>query len=373
MGVRKNSETAVTSLLQLADIEVNGSRPWDITVHDKRFYKRVLAKTTLGLGESYMDGWWDVPRLDQFFDHALRARLDEKVRGDWRVILASVQAHLTNMQSVKRAFQVGEEHYDLGNDLYESMLDKRMVYSCGYWKKAKTLDEAQEAKLELICQKLGLKRGMKLLDIGCGWGSLLQYAAEHYGVEGVGLTVSKEQAKLAREKVRGLPVRIVLQDYRQIKGKYDRIASVGMFEHVGYKNYRVFMKVVGACLEPGGLLLLHTIAENVTNTRVDPWVHKYIFPNGMLPSISQIGQVSEGLLVLEDWQNFGPDYERTAMTWCNNFKKAWPKLQSRYDERFYRMWIYYLLSFVGAFRSRNLQLWQIVFSKQRDSRYDSPR
>jgi cyclopropane-fatty-acyl-phospholipid synthase len=373
MTTDESSKQAVITLLGMADIRVNGKRPWDITVHNEKLYKRVLLKSSLGLGEAYMDGWWDSPAVDQFIEHLIRANLDQKVKGNWRIILAGARAHLTNLQSSKRAFQVGEQHYDAGNDLFEGMLDKRMVYSCGYWKNAKTLDMAQEAKLELVCNKLKLKPGMRLLDIGCGWGSLLEYAARQYGVEGVGITVSKEQAKLARAKIKGLPVKILVKDYREIEGRFDRIASVGMFEHVGHKNYKEFMKVVDGRLNPGGLFLLHTIAENATDTSIEPWVHKYIFPNGMLPSITQIGKSSEDVFVMEDWQNFGPDYARTLMAWTDNFRNSWPKISSEYNERFYRMWEYYLLSFAGAFRCRGIQLWQIVFSKACDNRYDAPR
>ena len=373
MSSDDSAKAAVATLLKSADIRINGNRPWDIQVHNEDLYKRVLSKRSLGLGEAYMDGWWDAIALDQFFDHILRAKLDQQVKGDWRIILAGARAQFSNLQSSRRAFQVGEQHYDAGNELFTHMLDARMTYSCGYWKNAKTLDEAQEHKLELLCQKLQLKKGMKLLDIGCGWGSFMKYAAEKYGVECVGVTVSKEQAKLARDNVKNLPVKILVQDYRKITGTYDRVISVGMFEHVGYKNYGEYMRVVDRCLKPGGLFVLHTIAENETDTHVEPWVHKYIFPNGQLPSISQIGKASEGVFVMEDWQNFGPDYDKTLMAWDKNFKSSWPVIKKDYDERFYRMWDYYLLSFAGSFRSRGIELWQIVFSKERFERYDAPR
>ena len=373
MTTKDSSQVAVAKLLQSANVEINGSRPWDITIHDQRFYKRVLAKSSLGLGESYMDGWWDCPALDQFFTNILLSELNKKVRGDWKILLAGTRAKLFNLQTTSRAFQVGERHYDAGNDLFKGMLDRRMIYSCGYWKNATSLDTAQQNKLELICQKLELKPGMKLLDIGCGWGGLVQYAAEKYGVECEGVTVSREQAKLAKDRMKNLPVKIIVQDYRAIREKYDRVVSVGMFEHVGHKNYRHFMKVVDNCLDPEGLFLLHSIGGNTTSTSMEPWLDKYIFPNGVLPSISQVGQASEGLFVMEDWQNFGPDYDKTLMAWTDNFKKSWPEIKDNYDERFYRMWTYYLLSCAAGFRARNTQLWQIVFSKKRKMRYDAPR
>lgn len=312
-------------------------------------------------------------RLDQTIERVLQAELNQAVRGNWHILLGAVTARIFNMQSLSRAFRVGEQHYDLGNDLYQAMLDPEMIYSCGYWKDAQNLDQAQQNKLELICRKLKLKPGMTLLDIGCGWGGLLKYAAEHYGTKGTGVTISVEQAKLAKQRCQGLPIEIKVQDYRLLKGRFDRIASVGMFEHVGYKNYPTFMKVAQQRLADGGLFLLHTIAENYTVHKGDPWLEKYIFPGGMLPSIAQIGRASQRLLVMEDWHNFGPDYAKTALAWSANFKAAWPQLKSCYDERFYRMWIYYLESCAGAFRARNIQLWQIVFSKGRLAAYESVR
>ena len=356
------AKQTVQEYLALADIQINGKRPWDIQVHNPRLYNRVLAGGSLALGESYMDGWWDCRALDQFFYRILKRRLDKNVK-DWKQIFSVIKAKILNLQSKSRAYEVGRRHYDIGNDLYKCMLDKRMVYSCGYWKNAKTLDKAQEAKLDLICKKLGLKPGMKILDIGCGWGSLAKYAAEKYRVKVVGVTVSKEQVKLARELCKGLPIEIRLQDYRKLNEKFDCIVSVGMFEHVGFKNYRTYMKIANRCLKPNGLFLLHTIGRDKTVSSTDPWVHKYIFPNGILPSPKQITDSSEGLFVLEDWHNFSSSYEKTLMAWYNNFNKNWNSIKNKYSPRFYRMWKYYLLSYAGVFRNRQLQLWQIVFSK----------
>ena len=238
-----------------------------------------------------------------------------------------------------------------------------MVYTCSYWKNSDNLDNAQESKLELTCNKIGLKEGMRVLDIGCGWGSFEKYASEKYGVEVIGITISKEQVELGNELCRGLPVEIRLQDYRDVNEKFDAILSLGMFEHVGPKNYRTYMQKVSDCLEDNGLFLLHTIGSNVSNKIGDRWITKYIFPNGVLPSARQITNASEKLFILEDWHSFGADYDKTLIAWQNNFEKNWDKIKENYSERFKRMWNYYLLSCAGGFRSRKHQLWQIVFSK----------
>ena len=357
------SKDIATQLFSMAGTEVGGNDPWDITVHNEDFYNRVLTWGSLGLGESYMDGWWDCEQLDEFFYRVLRTDIESKVKQNWRLLANVLWARLFNMQSKKRAFEIGERHYDIGNDLFMKMLDKRMTYSCGYWPKAKSLDEAQEHKLELICRKLELRPGMRILDIGCGWGSFARYAAEKYRVKVVGVTVSGEQVELARTLCRDLPVEIRLQDYRDVDEKFDRIVSVGMIEHVGYKNYRTFMDLTHRCLNDGGLFLLHTIGGNQSRTSVDPWINRYIFPNGMLPSIKQLGKAIEGLFVMEDWHSFGADYDKTLMAWYGNFEESWGELKTNYDERFHRMWRYYLLSCAGSFRARMNQLWQIALSK----------
>lgn len=351
------------ALLDEADIRIGGSRDWDLEMHDPRLPARLLAQGSMGLGESYMDGWWDTPSLDGLLLRLIQARLDERVHGTAEMVDA-VRARMFNLQQGRRSFQVGERHYDLGNDLYQAMLGRRLVYSCGYWRHADDLDAAQEAKLELCCRKLGLRPGMRLLDIGCGWGEMLRYAAERYGVTGVGVTVSREQARYATQLCAGLPVEIRLQDYRQLRERFDRIVSIGMFEHVGVRNYRTYFRVARRCLAPDGLFLLHSIGSNLSRHRTDPWIAKYIFPNSMVPSAVQTARALERRFVIEDWHNFGSDYDRTLQAWRDNIESAWAELPSRYDERFRRMWRFYLAGSMASFRARHLQLWQIVLSPE---------
>ncbi|MDZ7288423.1 MAG: cyclopropane fatty acyl phospholipid synthase [candidate division KSB1 bacterium] len=360
---KDQAEVFLRELLSSAGITINGNNPFDLQVHNQQFYQRVLREGALGLGESYMDGWWDCQALDQFFDRILRANLEKKVKGNLKTLWPVLKSKLFNLQKPSRAYQVGEEHYDLGNDLYQAMLDKRLNYTCGYWKNAKNLDEAQEAKLELVCKKIDLEPGMTVLELGCGFGSFAGYAAEKYGVKVTGVTVSKEQVELGNKLYHGLPVELKLEDYRNVSGKYDRVISIGIMEHVGYKNYRTYMEVVDRTLKDDGVAFIHTIGGNVSTTTANAWTTKYIFPNGMLPSVAQLGKAMEGLLVMEDWHNFGPDYDKTLMAWHDNFEKAWPDLKEKYGERFRRMWRYYLLSSAGGFRSRSTQLWQIVMTK----------
>ncbi|MDY0044740.1 MAG: cyclopropane fatty acyl phospholipid synthase, partial [Syntrophales bacterium] len=297
-------------MLNSAGIVINGDAPSDITVYNEDLYERVLTKGSLGFGEAYMDGWWDCKKLDDFFCRILSHKLDTEVL-NINDSLRVIKARLLNQGRKSLAFEIGRCHYDIGNDLYRQMLDKRMIYSCGYWKEAHDIDTAQEKKLELICRKLDLKPGMRLLDIGCGWGGTAKYAAEHYGADVVGVTVSEEQVKLAREFCKNLPVEIKLQDYRDIEGIFDRIVSVGMVEHVGVKNYPIYFKIAREHLKEDGIFLLHTIGSNKSQVNTDPWIERYIFPNSMLPSGKQLLEASEEYFVMEDWHNFGAYYDRT--------------------------------------------------------------
>jgi cyclopropane-fatty-acyl-phospholipid synthase len=344
-----------------AGIRLNGTEPDGMTVHDPSFFRKIALWGTLGFGESYMDGGWDSPALERCLEKLLRYDLDES-EGRLAEALRIFAGRLINRQSPRRAFVIGRRHYDRSPALFEAMLDSRLLYSCGYWKTAQTLEEAQEAKCDLICRKLDLKPGLQLLDIGCGFGGLARYAADRFGVNVHGITVSRDQYDYACRQTGSRSLRFDLMDYRELKGSYDRVVSVGMFEHVGAKNYRRFFQTVRQVLRPDGLFLLHSIGGNRSRTRTDPWIERYIFPNSLVPSAAQITRASEALFVLEDWHNFGADYEKTLRAWHQRFESAWPALAPQHDERFHRMWRLYLLASAVEFKLRKLQLWQLVLS-----------
>ncbi|HKL51781.1 MAG TPA: cyclopropane fatty acyl phospholipid synthase [Wenzhouxiangellaceae bacterium] len=375
-----SAKRKIEELLRAADIGIGGDRAWDIQVHDHRLYKRVLAEGTLGAGEAYMDGWWDVEQLDEFFTRLLRARIDRSIRTP-AMLLQALLSRLGNRQSRRRSRQVAEQHYDLPTRLYQAMLGPTMQYTCAYYgPKGATagLDEAQRAKLDLVARKLHLEPGMRVLELGGGFGELARYLAAEHQCQVVSYNISRRQVEYARRICNDLPVDIRQQDYREAAGdseRFDRVVSVGLMEHVGPRNYRGFFKTANARLKPGGLVLVHTIGGNQSRRAADRWITKYIFPGGVIPSEAQLTRAKEGLLVLEDWHNFGPDYDRTLMGWYQNFVAAWPQLEQAdgLDERFYRMWRYYLNSCAGAFRARGLNLWQLVLSHGDIPRYEPVR
>ena len=359
---RRSSRARLEELLAHADIVIDGDRPWDPRIKDARFFDIAFAGS-LAIGEAFMDGLWECDQLDELVCRFRHASLDKRFRigaDGWRAL----KARLRNRQSASRAYDMGHRVYDGAIDLFEAMLDPRMVYSCAYWKTATTLAEAQEAKLDLACRKLGLRPGMRVLDIGCGWGSFVQFAAEKYGAQVVGVTISREQMEYGQKRCKGLPVEIRFQDYRDVTGTFDRVFSAGMFEHVGPRNHRRYFEMVHRVLADDGLFLLHTVGGNRSLPSVDAWIDKYIFPDSVMPSASQIAGAVEQLFVIEDWHNFGPDYSKTLVAWFQNFDRNWPQLRDRYDERFYRMWKFYLLACAGTFRARINHLWHFVLSKQ---------
>ncbi|HTJ45615.1 MAG TPA: cyclopropane fatty acyl phospholipid synthase [Kofleriaceae bacterium] len=358
----------VHDLLASAGVSINGPEPWDLQVNDDRFYTRVLRDGTLGFGEAYVDGWWDARALDQLLTRLVRARIDAQIRDSWVLLAHVVRARFLNLQAVTRAFEIAHKHYDLGNDLYERMLDARMMYTCAYWRDGttKTLEEAQEAKLDLICRKLGLEPGMRVLELGCGWGGFASFAAERYGAHVTGYTVSKEQVAWASERYAHLKERIDfrLDDYRHARGHYDAVVSIGLMEHVGPKNHRGYMELAHRCLAPGGVAFVHTIGGNRPRAQIDPFFHKYVFPNAVLPSLSQLTTAADDLFVIEDVHNIGPHYDHTLCAWQERFDAAWPELRARYGEPFRRMWTYYLMTSAAGFRARYLQLFQIVMTRE---------
>lgn len=367
------AERVLTNFLATADIRIGGRRPWDIRVHDSRFFRRVLAAGTLGFGESYMDGWWDCDALDEMCCRAFRARLDERFAFSLPNLWTFLCALLSNQQTQRRAKKVGRVHYDLSNEFFEAMLDPNMQYSCAVFAEGDDLAAAQRRKLEWICERLLLRPGLRLLDVGCGWGGLARYASRHYGCKVVGVTISKQQFEYAQRWCGGLDLEIQLRDYRDVAGEFDRVVSVGMVEHVGPKNYRTYFRAAARCLTNDGLFLCQGICNNASHLHADPWIARYIFPNSQLPSVARLARAAEGLFVVDDIANIGPNYDPTLLAWNANFERAWPRFAARNGERFRRMWRFYLLSCAAAFRARNLQVFSMLCSKEKTESYCEAR
>ena len=356
---RRTFEHRLQTWLEAADVRLNGSRPWDPRIIRPRALWR-CARGTLEAGRAYADGDWECPALDELAARLVRARQPYDVFPRWRRLLRCA-GRWRNPQRPRKS-RGAVRHYEGRSDLFQSMLGSTMAYSCGYWANAATLDEAQAAKHDLVCRKLGIEPGMRVLDVGCGWGAFAEHAARHYGAIVTGVTLADEQAALAHERTAGLRVSIVASDYRRVEGRFDRVVSIGMFEHVGPRNYRTFFRKLAGWLVPDGLALLHSIGGLRSTTSTDPWLDTFIFPGSVIPSEAQIARASEGLFVLEDWHNFGAYYDKTLCAWHENVSRAWSTELSAYPETFRRTWRYYLLTCAGLFRARVAQLWQLVLS-----------
>ncbi|HET7203846.1 MAG TPA: cyclopropane fatty acyl phospholipid synthase [Steroidobacteraceae bacterium] len=359
--VQRGLRRQVMRLLDGSGVTLGGHQPWDLQVHDPRFFARTLAFGSLGFGDAYVDGWWDADDLAGCLERLLRHSADARTATISRWILAA-RHRFANVQLGAGSWVVGRRHYDLGDDLFECMLGARLVYSCAYWADATDLDAAQVAKLDLVCRKLELSPGMRVLDVGCGWGEALKYAAQRYGVSGVGVTVSGHQAEAARRLCAGLPIEIRLADYRTVDERFDRVFSLGMFEHVGPRNHATFFEVVARCLERDGLALLHTIGTQTGRRAPDPWIERHIFPNSAIPRLDDVVAALRPHFIVEDLHNFGLDYVRTLEAWRERFDAAWPRLEPRYGSRFRRVWHYYLAVSIASFRARRTHLWQFVLA-----------
>lgn len=361
------AKESVQKLAEAIGVTINGSKSIDPQIYDERVYDIFLSRNSLALGESYMDKWWDCEDLAGLYSLLINQKIliKKSLLSDPLLFAGTI---FSNLQSRARAFEVGEMHYDLGNDLYEAMLDTHMVYTSAIWEGVDSLDEAQEQKLERICRKLGLKSGERVLDIGCGWGSFMKYAALKYGVECVGLTVSKEQTALGRKRCAGLPVEFVISDYRDYKTDkpFDHIVSIEMIEAVGSKNLRTYFENAHELLKPNGAFFLQAIIDSNPQPIADPWIDKYIFPNGVLVSHHQLEKETRKLFVFEDLKDVGRDYDPTLMAWWENFDRHYEELKTanpKYDKRFYRMWKYYLHSCAALFRTGAAQDFQVVLRK----------
>ncbi len=361
------SQKLIEPIFREAGIRINGSEPWDMTIHDARFFDRFVRDGTMGAGESYMDGWWDCERIDELTARVLSSELSDLFARNWKLRLDHLKKVLLDRQRGRRSMAVAEQHYDLGNEFFARMLGPTMAYSCAYWRDADNLDEAQRNKMDLCCRKLDLKEGDRLLDVGCGWGSMMKYAAENYGCEVIGITISEQQCEYAERITKDLPVEVRLLNYRDARqddlGTFDKVVSIGMFEHVGKPNYRSFMQFIDRVLAPDGLFLLHTIGRSAdVQAR---WLGRYIFPNSYLPELRDLADAIANIFVLEDVQNIGANYDKTMLGWHRNFEQFAKEGLAEENPRFYRMWRYYLLTGAGSFRLRKKRaaVWQLVLSK----------
>ncbi len=354
----------ISDLLADVGLSINGNQPWDIQIYDEKVYRMILYKGSLGFGVAYMEGLWEAEQLDETFHRLLSADLDRKLKG-WarvRLLTEAVRHRIFNLQSQERAFTVAHKHYDIGNDVFEAMLDSTMSYSCAYWEHADNLEQAQQHKLDMICRKLALKPGEHLLEIGCGWGGFAQYAAETIGARVTGVTISQAQHDYAVERMKRLGlddrVEIVMMDYRDIKGQFDAVVSIEMFEAVGESYWGTYFTKLHDVLKKGGKagLQIITIADEMFEdyrSRAD-FIQKYVFPGGMLPSAQKLLEQTQaaGLKAVSSFR-FGGDYAETLKQWGQRFEDAWKEGRIKgFDAHFRKLWLFYLAYCEAGFRTQ---------------------
>jgi len=337
--------------------------------------KRILKEGSLGFGEEYMHGNIDIKGdMQHLIRLGLSSGLDApKLPLQTKLAIATLRLQTGNTSS--RSARNIQSHYDLGNDFYQLWLDRSMTYSCAYFRdESHSLEQAQHDKYEHICRKLHLNPGETLVDIGCGWGGMLIYAAKHYGIRGIGCTLSQQQYDFARAKIREDnlegQISVQLQDYRELRGQFDKFVSIGMFEHVGRKYHSTFMSKVKELLKPGGFGVLHCITKDVPE-KCDPWINKYIFPGGDIPVVNQVVQLlGSSNFILEDMENLRRHYAMTLRHWSERFEDVVSTVENKFDSRFTRMWRTYLNFSEAAFCTGNLHLHQFLFT--RGTKHDYP-
>jgi cyclopropane-fatty-acyl-phospholipid synthase len=343
-----------------------------VVIENPEFFRRVLTQGNLGLGESYMEHQFEVEHgtLERFLMALARSDIEQAVRDNPRQVARLASIRVKNLFRGRMANV--QSHYDLGEDLFAAFLDDSLAYSCGYQRSSSdTLAELQVNKFDRICQKLSLVPGERLLDIGCGFGGLLIHAARHYGVQCVGITISRHHHRRGREIVeaQGLSGQIDIRfaTHEQIPEQFDKIVSVGMMEHLSRRDYPVYIRNIKRSLTEGGAGLIHCIGCNNFRNRHDPFIQKYIFPGSGQPRLSEMALFLEkNALSILDVENMAQHYAPTLRGWQENFANNYHRLDHRkYDDRFRRMWEYYLACGIAAATASDSALYQVLFMNSR--------
>ena len=345
---------------------------------DPKLYRSLVFKAELVAGEAYMDGTMRFEDGSHLRDFLMLFSVNRLSLGSYPVqkVLRAIKMRFRKRLQSNRKGEAQKNvahHYDLGNDFYKLFLDDNMLYSCAYFRDpAESLEQAQRNKLRLLAAKLNLKPGMKVLDIGCGWGDLALYLAQLEDVSVVGVTLSKEQHALATKRAAdaGLAgrVRFELKDYRDVTETFDRVVSVGMCEHVGVQHYDEFFKKLNALMPDDGVAVIHSIGHMSPPGMTSPWLRKYIFPGGYSPALSEVVSVTEqNSLWVTDIEVLRLHYAMTLAHWCNRFEANRDKVVAMYDERFARMWEFYLISCEMTFRAGSQMVFHLQLSRKRDA------